>query len=407
MAKRNESSDDPKSRRAVKTATSQARKTRPTRAAAASSGKTARSRSAKSAGSARTAARPRRRAPAPRPAPVLPPLTNLQAMAASRLSQTPPPGSPPPVREAEPAPGGFLDRGMPVPDSYGFDRLALMVRDPQWVFCYWELHGAILPDLRAQRGQAFIDSCAWVLRLYRINEGTAVDMEIEPVVGNWYIHVGGAGKYQLELALLSPDGEWISLLVSEVVETPREGPAEVVDEEWRLRPEDEEALLHAALELADSRKRGVSGFLGASRLQSSFAMVSSCMFGGSLSGRPVAGSWGWSFVGASGRVSGSGSGSGGFGWLIAPSGVQEPVLERPMPLGGGPNWNVQRDLPAGRPGKTQQPHFKVKLPRTLRGLSLPRPTWPPRVKARAALRKAAKEALKGGSSGAVAGRHAE
>ena len=229
-----------------------------------------------------------------------------------------------------------------------------------------------------------------MLRVYRINEGIAADMEIEPAVGNWYIHVGAAGRYMLELALLSPDGEWISLLVSEIVETPRETPSETVDEEWRLRPEDEEKLLHTALELADARKRGVSGFLGASRLQSSFALVSSMMLGSSLSGRPVAGSWGWSFVGASGRVAGS-AGSGGFGWLIAPTGAHEPVLERPTAWAGGPNWNAQPDLPAGRPGKTQQAHFKIKLPRVQHGLPLPKPTWPPREKAvRAPARKALK-----------------
>ena len=131
-----------------------------------------------------------------------------------------------------------------------FTRLVLMVRDPQWLFCYWELHGPKLPGVRAERGQGFIDACAWVLRVYRISEGVAVDMEIEPAVGNWYIHVGTFGMYQLELGLLSPDGEWISLLVSQVVGTPREAPSDVVDEEWRLRPEDEEELLHAALQLA-------------------------------------------------------------------------------------------------------------------------------------------------------------
>ncbi|MCY3023759.1 MAG: DUF4912 domain-containing protein [Planctomycetota bacterium] len=277
----------------------------------------------------------------------------------------------------------YIDRGMPIPDNYGLDRLVGLVRDPQWLFCYWELHGPRLPEVRAARGQAFLDACAWVLRLYRINDGDAVDMEIEPAAGSWYIRVERPGRYLFELGLLSPEGEWISLVSSYSLETPREGPSEIVDEEWRMRPEDKEAIMRAATELAEARKRGVSGFLGASRLQSSFALVSSMMLGGSLSGRPVAGSWGWSFIGASGgRVSGSGSGSGGFGWMVAPSGAHEPVLERPLQQGAGPNWNLQRDLPSIKPGKTQQAHFKVKLPRVVRGLTPPPPTWPP-VAARA------------------------
>lgn len=283
----------------------------------------------------------------------------------------------------------FVDRGMPVPDNYGLDRLVVQVRDPQWLFCYWELHGPKLIELRAQRGQSYLDACAWVLRLYRINEGCAVDMEIEPAIGNWYINVGRTGKYQLELGLLSPEGEWVSLLVSQIVETPAQGPSEVVDEEWRMRPEDEEALLRPALELAEAGKRGVSGFLGASRMQSSFGLVSSLlMLGASGSGRPVAGSWAWSFspVGASGRM--SSPGSGGVGWLIAPTGAHEPLLERPLVQGGGPNWNAQPDLPRGNAGKTQQPHFKVKLPRVLHGLPLPQPTWPAKPRNSSSRKKA-------------------
>ncbi|MGD0093160.1 MAG: DUF4912 domain-containing protein [Planctomycetota bacterium] len=328
-------------------------------------------------GARRPLRRARRAAPPPPPVEPLPQAEILKTPASSKLAQTPASSPPAAPREPQGLPG-FIDRGAPVPENYSLDRLIALVRDPQWLFSYWELHGPKLPELRAQRGAPFVDSCAWVLRIYRINEGSAVDMEIEPAVGNWYIHVGGPGKYMLELGLLSPEGEWISLLVSEIIETPREGVSEAADEEWRLPPEEEERLLHDALALADARKRGVSGFLGASRLQSSFALVSSMMLGASASGRPVAGSWGWSFLGASGRVAGSGSGSGGFGWLVAPSGAQEPVLERPQAQGGGPNWNAQRDLPAGRPGKTQQPQFKVKLPRVLRGLPLPKPTALPR-----------------------------
>jgi len=181
-------------------------------------------------------------------------------------------------QEPEATPGGYIDRGQPIPENYGYDRLVALVRDPNWIFSYWELHGPKLPSIREDRGQQFIDDCAWVLRLYRISEGVAVDMEIDPSIGNWYICVGAPGKYQLELALLSPDGEWITLLVSQIVETPRSSPSDVIDDEWRMRPEDEEALaslLRRQSALADAAGRGTSGFLGASRLLSSFALASS------------------------------------------------------------------------------------------------------------------------------------
>jgi hypothetical protein len=52
---------------------------------------------------------------------------------------------------------------------------------------------------------------------------------------------------------------------------------------------------------------------------------------------------------------------------------------------GGPNWNAQPNLPSGNLGKTAQAHFKVKLPRTLYNLPLPKPTWPPPTVARRAV----------------------
>ena len=279
---------------------------------------------------------------------------------------------------SEKAPITYIDRGLPIPENYGFDRLVALVRDTKYIFCYWELHGRKIQEIREQRGQNFIDGCAWVLRIYRLNEGIADDTEIDPSVGNWYINVGCSGKYQFELALLSPDGEWITLLVSQIIETPLSGPSSVIDEEWRLRPEDEEAMaahLGKALDLSDAEKRGVSGFLGSSRLQSSFALASShTVPGSSASGRPVAGSWAMSFQGASGRV--NSSGSGGFGWVLSPAGDHEPVLERPTHPRGGPNWNAQPDLPQETIGKTKQPHFKIKLPRRLKNLVPPTPTWP-------------------------------
>ena len=284
--------------------------------------------------------------------------------------------------EAESVPSTYIDRGLPIPDSYGLDRLIALIRDPRWIFCYWELHADKLPEIRAQRGQNFLDSCAWVLRLYRVDEGSATDVEIEPYAGCWYLEAGPSGKYLLELALLAPDGEWISLLVSEIIATPAQGPSDVIDEKWRMRPEDEEALaafLRKSLDLEDSDKRGVSGFLGSSRLQSSFALAAAgSMLGSSASGRPVAGSWALSHMGASPldmKLGGSSSsGSGGFGWMVAPMGPHEPILERPMVHAPGPNWNAQPDLPKFNHGKTQQAQFKVKLPRVLHGLPLPEPT---------------------------------
>ena len=181
--------------------------------------------------------------------------------ASSSLQRKPEPVKPEVQGEAKPS--TYIDRGLPLPENYGLDRLVALVRDPRWIYSYWELQGSIMPSVREKRGQSFIDSCAWVLRLHRIHENIAVDFEIDPSSGCWYLNVGGPGTYQLELGLLSPDGEWISLLASYVVKTPRTSPSDLIDEEWGVMPgEEETALLQSALGLADAAERGTSGFLG-------------------------------------------------------------------------------------------------------------------------------------------------
>jgi len=314
------------------------------------------------------------------------PLLNTAPALAKSASTLIPPLAPEALVEPAPIPSAFIDRGLPIPDSYGIDRLVALVRDPVSIYCYWELSNGRLPDVRNARGQEFIDACAWVLRLYRLNENTADEMEVDPSIGNWYFNVGRPGRYQIEMGLLSPDGEWISLLFSRIVETPPNKPSDVIDDEWRLRPEDEE-ILNKALRgsTADAAGRGTSGFLGASRLMSSFSVVSSMgMVGSSASGKPVAGSWAFSFQGSSRAGS---SGSGGFGWTIAPNGAHEPLLERPT-HDSGPNWNAQPELQTSGVRKTAQENFKVKLPRRLLDIRPPAAeTWPPVEPPKKALRR--------------------
>ncbi|GMV79908.1 MAG: hypothetical protein AMXMBFR7_10920 [Planctomycetota bacterium] len=301
-------------------------------------------------------------------------------LATVKVPLAPPPPPPPAAPVAEPLPATFIDRGLPIPDSYGWDRMVALPKDPQWIFTYWELTGGRIDDIRHDRGQGFIDACAWVLRLHRIDEDLAVDLEIDPSIGNWYLHVGKTGTYQVELGLLSPDGEWISLVASQLVRTPGEAPSEIYDEQWRLRPE-EEARLHNRLlkDLGfDAAGKPTSQFLGSSRIPASWRLVSSFL-GASWSGQPVAGSWAWSFQGASGALSSPG-GSGNVAWLVGGDGRHEPLMVRPS-HSGGPNWHFQAYLPSAPGGtnfKSSQPHFKVKLPRIVKGAPRPEATWPPK-----------------------------
>ncbi len=143
-------------------------------------------------------------------------------------------GKPAPEKTALPAlaPGGF-ERGADIPDHYGEDRLGCLVRDPHWVHCYWELEGGACGRVAEARGQDFLDSCRWVIRVSP--EGAAMfDVDVSPHDRSWYLKLAPRGRYRLELGLVSPESEYIMLAPGNDVETPPEALAgEDGIPEWR------------------------------------------------------------------------------------------------------------------------------------------------------------------------------
>lgn len=79
-----------------------------------------------------------------------------------------------------------------------------------------------------------------VLRVYDVTNvswpsaHSFFDIEIG-FAANWYIEVGVPNRQWIaEIGWLSQDGQFFSLVRSNVVRTPRHGLSEVVDEEWMM-----------------------------------------------------------------------------------------------------------------------------------------------------------------------------
>jgi hypothetical protein len=172
----------------------------------------------------------------------------------------PPAGSVPPTYEAPPAgsapapgpPGPAPEAAPPgLPQAYGTDRLVILVRDPYWVFLWWEL-----TDSTLAHGRRVIASDAQlVLRLYDItavdwdggNHHTQFDIEVWDATGNWYVDLGRPGSsFVAELGLRARDGRFLALLRSNFVTLPRDGMSPVVDEEWMVVEEEYRALFRLA-----------------------------------------------------------------------------------------------------------------------------------------------------------------
>ena len=158
------------------------------------------------------------------------------------VNAAPPPA---PVAAPEPAASSFIDRGAPMPEHYGLDRLAILPRDAEWLFVYWELKGGRLERLRFNHSAEIIDNSRWVLRVRTTAHGSYfVDVDLR--AGQWYLKVAPDTQFMVELGFIGLPGQFEVLLAGNEVRTPRVSVSNVVDERWMVAREKLEALLQAS-----------------------------------------------------------------------------------------------------------------------------------------------------------------
>lgn len=143
-------------------------------------------------------------------------------------------------------------RPMPqeLPSSYGQDKMILQVRDPWWLHTYWELGHNTVERLKNEIKDYY--KAKYVLRVYDVsrimfngrNAHRHFDIHINDQANSWYIDITSAGKsWCVDLGLLFPDGRFITVLRSNTVTTPLDGPSWITDEEWMI-PEEMFARLY-------------------------------------------------------------------------------------------------------------------------------------------------------------------
>ena len=132
-----------------------------------------------------------------------------------------------------------LDEGFRYPDSYGENAIRLMVRDPYWLYSYWEFAPDLRDELIARLGEDVLSQCRLVLRVYDVtdtdpeNAAGYHDIDVAPTARNWYINVMRVEReYCVDVGLIAPDGSFIVIARSNRVALPPVGPSDVVDEEW-------------------------------------------------------------------------------------------------------------------------------------------------------------------------------
>jgi hypothetical protein len=127
-----------------------------------------------------------------------------------------------------------------LPAGYGKDRIVVMVRDPYWLHCYWELTRHAIKRAEAALGQDW-HGARPILRLLDVSshdttssaESTVRDIDIHGGCNNWYIDVANPPRsYRVDIGYISRQGQFYVLARSNVVTTPRAGVSDVIDENW-------------------------------------------------------------------------------------------------------------------------------------------------------------------------------
>ena len=112
------------------------------------------------------------------------------------------------------------ERPFEFPSGYGDNRIVLIVRDPHWVFAYWETK-----DRQQEK----------ILRVYDTDSWSSFDIEITGGARNWYIKVPAPNRtYCVDIGYKTPDGKFVAVARSNWVTTPLDRMSDVIDERWMI-----------------------------------------------------------------------------------------------------------------------------------------------------------------------------
>jgi hypothetical protein len=167
------------------------------------------------AGRARTA----RPAAAPRPPLTRPPVAAAglsdeeQILAAKYLPRDLPPRL-------------FEEERFLFPESYHVNRVRLLVKDPDWIFAYWDVDPKALEGIAKTVGERSMALARLSLRVSDPQHGGSTDILLPAGARWWYVRADSSARsYKAELGVILPSGEFRQLAESNRVTTPRVGPS--------------------------------------------------------------------------------------------------------------------------------------------------------------------------------------
>jgi Domain of unknown function (DUF4912) len=112
------------------------------------------------------------------------------------------------------------------PESYHVNRVRLLVKDPDWIFAYWDVDPKSLGEIGKTVGERSMALARLSLRVCDPENGGSTDILLPAGARWWYVRADSTARsYRAELGVILPSGEFRRLAESNRVTTPRVGPS--------------------------------------------------------------------------------------------------------------------------------------------------------------------------------------
>jgi len=149
----------------------------------------------------------------------------------------------------------IINTSQDLPQSYGKNRLITLIRDPEWIYAFWDVADDKINEVKNIVGNEDFFKSKRILRVYdAAAAGKYSDIELTKTASSWYIHVKPEASYSLELGYLTPKGNFVKLAESNKIETPRQSMSEVKDEKWMVK----DGVFEKIYELSGGTQLGMS-----------------------------------------------------------------------------------------------------------------------------------------------------
>ncbi len=131
-----------------------------------------------------------------------------------------------------------VDEGLgELPMGYDEDRAVLMVRDPYWVYAYWDLSHTTVQRARDHGDYRLLLRVQELGGFERTDPSAFYDVAVPKVARSWYLRLPSDGRrYRVEVALQHRDGTYTKVAQTNVVDVPRGEPSDVVADRFVTLP---------------------------------------------------------------------------------------------------------------------------------------------------------------------------